>query len=192
LELHTITLLAGYTQTDVTEFAKALTGWTKPKNNTPVNTKYKAVFNPLTHEPGSRTILNRSYFPLGQRLAPAIIRNLCHHPGTAKNIATKLAHHFCSDTPPNTLIERLTQTFIETHGDLKSLYIVLIDSPEPWDMSSHKVKTPDELLVSAARMIGSDNVFPIKQRDLYEGFGQMPFRAPTPEGWPDSSEAWEP
>lgn len=191
LELHTVTPKANYSQTDVTEFARALTGWTidkqylrKTKNDG------KAYFNKTWHEPGMRTILGKTYFPLGQGLAPIIIRDLCHHPATALNVATKLARHFCNDTPPSTLVTRLTKDFIKTGGNLTSLYIILIDSPEPWQAHSQKVKTPYELLTSTARMMGDDSVFSIRHHDVYEGFGQTPFKAPTPEGWPDDGGSW--
>ena len=189
-ELHTITPLAKYTQSDVTEFSKALTGWTINKNEEQNTSKVRAIFNKHWHEPGSRTIMGKTYFPLGKEQAKVIIRNLCHHPATAQNIATKLARHFCHDIPPETLVKRLKQSLLDTRGDLKSLYTVLIDSPELWNTKAHKLKTPDELLISAGRMIGAENVFPTWQADIYEGFGQTPFKAPTPEGWPDNSDAW--
>jgi len=189
LELHTVTPLAGYTQNDVTEFARALTGWTIHKKPHPLG-KNEALFDTHSHEPGSRTIMGKTYFPLGEKQAKIIIRNLCRHPATAQNIATKLARHFCDDTPPETLVTRLKQTFLETRGDLNALYTVLIDSPELWESKAHKLKTPDELLISAGRMVGEQNVFPTWQADIYEGFGQTPFKAPTPEGWPDNSQAW--
>lgn len=189
LELHTVTPIAGYTQNDVTEFAKALTGWTIHKKPLQFR-KNKALFDARSHEPGSRTIMGKTYFPLGAKQAKVIIRNLCYHPATAQNIATKLARHFCHDTPPETLVTRLKQTFLDMQGDLTSLYTVLIDSPELWVAKSHKIKTPDELLISAGRMVGDHNAFPTSQADIYEGFGQTPFKAPTPKGWSDNSDDW--
>ena len=190
MELHTVTPLAGYTQSDVTEFAKALTGWTIYKTKPQSTPENRAQFYINWHEPGNRTVMHKTYFPLGKRQAEVIIRNLCHHPATAENIATKLARHFCSDTPPKALVARLKRSFLDTQGDLKSLYKVLIDSPEPWEVTPKKLKTPDELLISTARMIGVDDVFPTWADDIYESFGQMPFRAPSPEGWADNSDAW--
>ena len=189
LELHTVTPIAGYTQSDVTEFARALTGWTIHKKPQPLG-KNEALFDAHSHEPGSRTIMGKTYFPLGEKQAKVIIRNLCHHPATAENIAKKVARHFCHDTPPETLVLRLQKSFLDTRGDLKSLYTVLIDSPELWESKANKLKTPDELLISAGRMIGERDVFPTWQADIYEGFGQTPFKAPTPEGWPDHGDAW--
>lgn len=190
MELHTVTPAAGYSQSDVTEFSKALTGWTIAAKREPENIRGTQYFNPHWHEPGSRTVLGKTYFPIGKSQAPAIIRNLCDHPATAKNVCFKLARHFTSDTPPPSLVKRLTSNFIRTGGDLKALYIILVNAPEIWENKAQKIKTPNELLVSTACYLGSNNVFPTWSKDVYEGFGQTAFRAPSPEGWPDVNSAW--
>ena len=190
MELHTVTPLAGYSQSDVTELARALTGWGIAAKKEPEDIQGKVFFNPRKHEPSSRTVMGKTYFPIGQSQAMAIIRNLCDHPATAKNISLKLARHFTSDTPPEKLVERLTASFVKTGGDLQALYYVLITSPELWEFKARKAKTPHEMLVSAARYMGRDKVFPTWPRDVFEGFGQTAFKAPTPEGWPDTNSAW--
>ena len=190
LELHTLTPRGGYTQNDVTEFAKALTGWTIGEVSAPPAIQGVAVFSEHSHEPGRRRILNKTYLPLGQDLAPVIIRNVCGHPETAANVAFKLAKHFVADTPPPSLVETLKQTFIQTGGYLPAVYEALIDAPESWEPRQQKIKTPDDLLTSTARLLGEKPTFPTLRRDVYEGFGQRPFTAPTPEGWPDNIDAW--
>ena len=190
MELHTVTPEAGYNQTDVTEFARALTGWTIATKKEPQNLRGKTFFNARRHEPGSRTVLGKTYFPLGAGQAKAIIRNLCEHQATAQNIAYKLARHFTFDIPPQKLVERLRAAFIKNNGDLTMLYTVLIESPELWEAKAHKIKTPNEMLISAARYMGVAEVFPTWPSDVYEGFGQTAFRAPTPQGWPDINQAW--
>ena len=190
MELHTVTPQSGYTQADVTEFARALTGWTIASDNQPEEIRGTTFFHAQKHEPGSRTVMRKTYFPLGKNQALAIIRNLCSHPETAKNISYKLARHFTADTPPPSLVDKLTETFIKTDGNLNAIYIALIDAPELWHAKAHKVKTPNELLVSTARYMGINPVFPTWSKDVFAGFGQSPFSAPTPEGWPDSSKAW--
>ncbi len=190
MELHTVTPSAAYTQSDVTEFARALTGWTIASKRENKDFRGKAYFNPQRHEPGSRTVMGKTYFPLGPSQAKTIIRNLCEHPSTAQNIAFKLARHFTSDTPPLKLVERLRIAFIKSGGDLTTLYTVLIDSSELWNAEVQKIKTPYEMLISAARYMGIAEVFPTWPSDVYEGFGQTAFRAPTPEGWPDINRAW--
>ena len=190
MELHTITPQAKYSQNDVTEFAKALTGWSIGGSSYQKTSQGVTVFDKKSHEPGNRTVLNKTYFPLGEKQAKIIIRNLCEHPETAANIAYKLARHFISDNPPYSLVDRIRRTFIQTNGDLISIYNTLIESPEAWEPYHKKLKTPDELLISTARLIGTENTFPTAARDLYEGFGQHMHAAPTPEGWPDTLEAW--
>lgn len=190
LELHTVTPASGYSQEDVTEFAKALTGWTVGARRAEESQKGTTIFEERMHEPGARTVLGKTYRQNGGEQAIAILRDLCNHPQTAANISYKLARHFVSDTPPPALVERLTQAFKDTDGNLMALYAVLIDAPEAWSPSLSKVKTPDELLTSTARLIGVENVFPRRPRDIYESFAQHPFRAPSPEGWPDTADAW--
>ena len=190
MELHTITPKSGYNQSDVTEFARALTGWTIAAKGQSKDLQGQTYFNAKWHEPGTRKIMGKTYFPAGKSQALAIIKNLCSHPETAKNISYKLARHFVADEPPTHLVKRLTAEFIKTDGNLKALYEILIEAPELWDIRPQKIKTPYELLTSAARYMRIENVFPTWPRDVYEGFGHTPFRAPTPEGWPDTSDAW--
>lgn len=190
LELHTMTPAAGYSQSDVTEFAKALTGWTIEKKGSDGNVIGKTDFNSRMHEPGVRTLLGQKYSDQGKNQARSILSDICLRPETAENIARKLAQHFVSDTPPKGLVKQLKDCFLSTQGDLMALYKTLINSPHAWARSAQKVKTPEELLTSTARMIGIDNVFPKRILDSYDSLSQTPFGAPTPEGWPDTAEAW--
>ena len=190
MELHTVTPKAGYEQSDVTEFARALTGWTIAAKNQPENLRGQTFFNAKWHEPGSRTVMGKTYLPIGKSQAMAIIKNLCSYPETAKNISYKLARHFVADKPPPDLVKKLTSEFIKTDGNLTALYEILIEAPELWEIRAQKVKTPYELLTSTARYMGIENVFPTWSSDVFEGFGQTSFRAPTPEGWADTSDAW--
>lgn len=190
LELHTITPAAGYTQADVTEFAKALTGWSIGRNQRAGENLGKTVFNGRAHEPGKRTVLGQTYAGEGKAQAHKILRDMCRRPETAQNIAVKLARHFVSDTPPEELVTQLAESFMTTDGNLTALYKTLIQSPYVWGVEAQKVKTPEELLTSTARAIGIENVFPRRARDSYDSLAQPPFGAPTPEGWPDNAEAW--
>ncbi|MEL6257437.1 MAG: DUF1800 family protein [Pseudomonadota bacterium] len=190
LELHTVTPASGYTQTDVTEFAKALTGWTVGNRRLGSDRKGETIFVSQIHEPGVRTILGKRYSEDGKDQAVSIIRDLCAHPETAKSVARKMATHFVSDMPPDALIERLETAFRRSNGDLPTLYAALIDAPEAWDGDPQKIKTPDELLTSSARAIGIDAVFAGDPRAVLESFAQIPFTALSPEGWPDEADAW--
>ena len=190
MELHTVTPKAKYTQSDVTEFARALTGWGVADKQALNDLGGKTYFDIKKHEPGSRRVMNKTYFSIGKKQAPAVLRNLCEHPETAKNVAYKLARHFTSDKPPSRLVKALTKKFSQTNGDLMALYKVLIDAPETWEALPQKAKTPNEMLLSTARQLGPDQVFPTSAKDVFEGFGQTAFRASTPEGWPDGNENW--
>ena len=190
LELHTVTMAANYSQADVTEFARALTGWTVGNHRDGQDHRGEAVFAERIHEPGTRTILGKNYGQTDGAQAEAILRDLCMRPETAHNIAFKLARHFVSDTPPPSLVTRLAKVFLETDGNLGELYTVLIHAPEAWQREPQKVKTPDDLLTSTARLIGVKAVFAGKPKAVYVSLAQRPFYAPTPEGWPDEAGSW--
>lgn len=187
LELHTLGVGSGYTQQDVTTFARALTGWT-------VGGLFNSGtrFEPKRHDIGQRTILGKTYAASGEKQAETILRDLAVHPATATFIATKLARHFISDTPPAAAVDRLAATFRDTGGDLAKVYAVLVDSPEVWAQPLTKVKQPNELVVSTLRTLNA------RARNLpYEGalkalgsMGQTALSAPSPKGWPDTGDAW--
>ena len=190
LELHTVTPAASYSQSDVTEFAKALTGWTIGRKDSDGKMIGKTVFSRRKHEPGVRLVLGQKYSAQGKNQARSILKNICMRPETAENIARKLAQHFVSDTPPSELVAELKGSFLNTQGNLTALYKTLVHSPYCWTESAQKVKTPEELLTSTARMIGLENTFPRRARDSYDSLAHPPFGAPTPEGWPDTAESW--
>ena len=190
LELHTVTQAAGYGQGDVTEFSKALTGWTVGNERIGRERQGEVLFSNIMHEPGGRTVLGRNYSEDGEAQAKAILDDLCRRPETAQNVCFKLARHFVSDMPPRGLVDRLTNTFKDTDGDLQALYRTLIGSAEAWREETEKFKTPDELLTSTARLIGVRRVHAGDPRSVYESLAQRPFAAPSPEGWPDTSDAW--
>ncbi|MEL6830601.1 MAG: DUF1800 domain-containing protein, partial [Pseudomonadota bacterium] len=178
LELHTVTQASGYTQDDVTELARALTGWTIGNERLGGDRKGEVLFSNIMHEPGSRMVLGKRYSETGKDQAKAILADLCRREETARNIGFKLARHFVSDAPPALLVERLKQTFLNTDGDLKAVYRTLIDTPEAWSPHAQKLKTPDELLTSTARLIGIRRVHAGDPRSVYESLAQRPFSAP--------------
>ena len=190
LELHTVTTASGYSQSDVTEFAKALTGWSIENKNTEDKTPGTTTFKKSAHEPGTRTVLGKKYNERNAQQALAILKDLCRRPETAENIALKLAVHFVSDAPPKALVEALKQSFLDSNGNLTALYRTLIQSPHSWTPAAQKIKTPEELIISTSRQIGFENVIAKRPRDTYDSLAHVPFTAPTPEGWPDTAEAW--
>lgn len=194
LELHTLGAEGGYTQADVTEFARALTGWTVPGigrvGRFAEDQPSGAAFVAPVHEPGARQVVGRSYPAGGPEQAIAILDDLAAHPATARHVATKLARHFAGDTPPPALVARLEADFLRTGGDLASLTRVLIDAPEVWTPQPVKFRTPFEWLVGALRLSGVRKLPPQRLVSTLNELGQVPWRAPSPAGYDDIAASW--
>lgn len=197
LELHTMGVHGGYSQNDVTEFAKALTGFSvanlKRNQFSRANNQVEVgsfVFEPLAHEPGTRVILGKKYSQNNIEQAAAILEDISKHPSTALNIATKLARHFAGDNPPQSLINKLKQSFIATNGDLKSLYQTLIDAPECWVQNDIKFKTPWEWLVSSLRAMGIEDTMRVDAQTVFQNLGQAIWQPKSPKGFDDIEDAW--
>ncbi|WP_309557516.1 DUF1800 domain-containing protein [Erythrobacter fulvus] len=194
LELHTLGVDGGYSQADVTEFARALTGWTVPGvgrvGRFAEDQPGGAAFVALAHEPGARTILGRRYGAGGPEQAMAILDDLAAHPATARHIATKLARHFAGDDPPASLAARLEAEFLKTGGDLASLTRTLIAAPEVWVCGPVKFRAPFEWFIAAARLSGIDALPPQRIARVLNELGQSPWRAPSPAGYDDLAASW--
>jgi uncharacterized protein (DUF1800 family) len=194
LELHTLGVDGGYSQADVTEFARALTGWTVPGvgrvGRFAEEQESGAAFVGLAHEPGSRTILGRRYAAGGPEQAIAVLDDLAAHPATARHIATKLARHFAGDDPPASLVARLETDFLKTRGDLASLTRTLIAAPEVWVPGPVKFRAPFEWFVAAARLSGMETLPPQRIARVLNELGQSPWRAPSPAGYDDLAASW--
>lgn len=194
LELHTLGVDGGYSQTDVTEFARALTGWTIPGigrvGRFAEDQPGGAAFVALAHEPGARQVLGRRYEDGGARQALAILDDLAAHPATARHIATKLARHFAGDTPPPALVARLESDFLRSGGDLASLTRTLVAAPEAWVPGPVKFRSPCEWLIAALRLTGNDVVEPRRLAGAFAELGQVPWRAPSPAGYDDLAATW--
>ncbi len=192
LELHTLGVAGGYTQTDVTEFAKLLTGWRVPLRDLVGAPPGQASgrFDAAWHQPGPKTVLGKRY-GAGPEALPAVLQDLAHHPSTARFISTKLARHFVADDPPAILVTRLAADFEHTGGDLSSLYRSLVQSPEAWLPQPAKLKTPEEFVISSARVMQLGEQTFGRQADAAIGqLGQRVQAAPSPAGWPDRAEEW--
>jgi uncharacterized protein (DUF1800 family) len=187
LELHTLGVDGGYTQADVTSFARILTGWsvTGARDRSPGSFK----FRPFVHEPGEKIFMGQRFGPAGEKEGLQALEFLSRHPSTARHIARQFAIHFVADDPPSTLVDRFTQVFHDSDGDLLALTNAAIDAPEAWAQPLGKLKTPNELVVSTVRAVGYSGD---EKRLLgsLRGLGQSPFSAPSPEGWPDTAAAW--
>ena len=190
LELHTMGVRSGYTQDDVTEFARALTGWTLPGEDVLDGSAGTFRFVPALHEPGSRTVLGRSYAHGGEEQARAILRDLAAAPATAHHIATKLARHFVADEPSTQLVQRLADTFLRTGGDLPSVYRELVHSPLAWQAAAAKFKSPWDWVVSSLRALGRQAIPPMQASNVMNQLGQPVWRPGSPAGYADVSATW--
>ncbi len=185
LELHTLGVDGGYTQDDVVALAKILTGWTIDRETGAFR------FRPVVHEPGAQTVLGRTYDQNGVKQGRKVLRDLARHPATARHVARKLAVAMHSDNPPESLISRLENSFLRTGGDLGALAEALIAAPEMWTAEQAKIKTPEDLVLSAIRILGARNS--ADRQPLLRSLqllGQRPFAAPSPAGWPDTAADW--
>jgi uncharacterized protein (DUF1800 family) len=176
LELHTLGVRSGYTQEDVTEFARALTGWTLPADDMVDGATATFRFVPALHEPGARTLLGRSYAEGGEQQARDIIHALVTSPATARHIAHKLARHFVADEPPPALVERLANAFSRTGGDLASVYRGLVASPEAWQPGGSKFKSPWDWAISTYRALGRNEMPAMQSTNLLTQLGQPVWR----------------
>lgn len=188
LELHTVGVDAGYGQADVTEFARALTGFSIGRDNEDRTGQF--VFREAAHEPGARTVMGRHYRQQGLKQGLTVLSDLAAHPHTARHVCGKIARHFVSDTPPASLTERLERRWMETGGDLAKVAKTLIDSPEAWDPTPAKFKTPYEYTLSTWRLIGAEPSAIERLAPVLTGLGQRPFYAPSPKGWAEDAQTW--
>jgi len=212
MELHTLGVDGGYTQKDVTEVARALTGWTPaPLYNNGIAKKITDIageermkkqgfvhegdflFRANRHDQGEKTILGRR-FPAngGYQEGMEILHMLATHPSTAKFIAAKLANRFVCDTPATALVNRMADAFLQTNGNIKAVLITMVNSPEFWDQKAlrEKVKSPFELAISAIRATNADIQQPFQIYAWCMKMGQRFYFYQAPTGFPDKAGYW--
>ena len=203
LELHTLGVndsgaayggWGGYTQADVTAFASVLTGWRVPLREiaaAPEGTAGSGSrFEAAWHQPGPKTVLGKSY-PEGPDALRAVLHDLVMHPSTARFVCAKLARHFVADEPPPALVARLEAAWRRSGGELPQVYRALVEAPEAWAPQAVKLKTPEEFVVSSARLLRLGETAYARVPDGGIGaLGQRVQAAPSPAGWPDRAEEW--
>ncbi len=187
MELHTLGVDAGYTQNDVRELARILTGWTVG-----LQQGEGFRFADRLHDNGPKTLLGRSFNANGMQEGEDAVRMLARHPATAKRIAKRLATTFISDKPPQALIDHLAATFTRTQGDIRSVMRTLVESPEFWKADNTLFKTPLDFACSALTAGGG-----AKERreiQLTLGFlaqaGQPMHGWQTPDGYKTDAATW--
>ncbi len=184
MELHTLGVDGGYTQQDVMELARCLTGWTVKKHFWLGD----FVFQEDLHDSGIKHVLGMTIAKAGIKEAEQVIEMLVAHPSTAQFIATKLARRFIADEPPQEIVEKAARAFLDTKGDIKSvLRIILLDG---LPLAQPKYKRPANFILSALRMLNAETDGASVQEYLLR-MGQSYFNWPTPDGYPDRSESWQ-
>jgi uncharacterized protein (DUF1800 family) len=189
LELHTLGVRTVYSQADVTNFAKVLTGWTILPTVSDPDHGGEFVFLRRAHEPGTQTVIGNAYTDGGVEQGRAVLADLARHPATAKHVATKLARHFIADDPPTPLVDRLTLRFLDTDGDLKEVVTTLIAAPESWEPEQAKIKRPGEWIVAALRATGEPGDI-VRIIRAQAALGEPLWRPPAPKGFSDDNAAW--
>jgi uncharacterized protein (DUF1800 family) len=188
MELHTVGVNGGYTQADVTQVARVLTGWTVDKPQRGGGFK----FDENRHEPGTKKVLGKKIKEHGELEGRQLIHMLATRPATAKFISRKLAVRFVGDDPPQTLVDRMAKTYLHSDGDISAVLNTLFHAPEFWSPDTYraKVKTPLEYVVSAARASNAniDNMQPLTNalRDM----GMPIYGAVPPTGYKWDASDW--
>ena len=189
MELHTLGVDGGYTQQDVIDVARALTGWTIARGAQGGGFAFRGE----VHDASAKQILGTA-FPANRGIeeGEAVLDLLASHPSTATFIATKLARRFVSDTPPPALVARAAATFRNTQGDIRAVVRTIVTSPEFFALASYraKVKSPFELVASTMRAMNAPPDATPRSSQLVSRLGQPIFGHQAPNGYPETGEAW--
>ncbi|RZK60152.1 MAG: DUF1800 domain-containing protein, partial [Pedobacter sp.] len=215
MELHTLGVDGGYTQSDVTQAARVLTGWTiAPMGDNGYGAPIKKlmetvgkenltkrgyvldgdfIFAMNRHDNGEKVVLGKK-FPAGGGYEEGVelLKMLAHHQSTAKFISKKLATRFVNDNPPQSLIDKMAKTFLSTDGDIKSVLITMASSPEFWSKEAlrEKTKSPFELAISAVRSLDAKVNQPYQLYTWINKMGQQMYYYQAPTGFPDKGQYW--
>ncbi len=190
LELHTLGVDGGYTQADVTAFARILTGWTMAGREGHLGQPGSFAFNANAHQPGDQSVMGKTYPAGGVGQAEAVLNDVARHPATAQHIATKLARHFISDDPPPAAVARLAKAFTAYDGNLRAMAMTLIDMPEAWSQPLNKMRSPLDYMLAMHRAVGTaQGNDPIQTLYWLTMLGEPLWQPPEPNGFPDTAAA---
>ena len=189
MELHTLGVDGGYTQKDVTEVARALTGWTilNPQQGGEFR------FEPRQHDEGEKVVLGHHINAGGGiKDGEQVLNILASHPSTAHFISLELARRFVSDTPPAALVDRAAKRFKDTDGDLREVMRTILTSPEFLGPEAYraKVKSPFEFIVSAMRATSADVSNAMALVRAMQQLGMPLYQCQPPTGYKDTADAW--
>ncbi|HEX9484619.1 MAG TPA: DUF1800 domain-containing protein, partial [Gemmatimonadaceae bacterium] len=188
LELHTLGVDGGYTQTDVIEVARALSGWTM---NPRMGAQF--IFRPEIHDAGQKVVLGHVLAAgRGAEDGEDVLNIVARDPHTAHFIARKLAIRLVSDEPPAALVERAADTFRRTDGDIREVVRTIVTSPEFFSRTAYrsKVKSPFELVASALRAVGAQADTSLRSVQSVAFLGEPVFGHQAPNGWPETGAEW--
>jgi uncharacterized protein (DUF1800 family) len=190
LELHTLGVNGGYSQSDIVDVARALTGWsvTLPRDGGEIG---KFIFHEHTHDNAAKHILGID-FPAGQGIKDGeqLVDLLAGYPSTADHISYKLVRRFVSDSPPPALVAQASSAFQASHGDISTVLKVILFSDEFRASLGLKLKRPFEYFVSALRQTNANTKLHNASTKMLRQMGQMPFFWSSPNGYPDIGTAW--
>jgi uncharacterized protein (DUF1800 family) len=191
MELHTLGVDGGYTQKDVTELARVLTGWGFCRNGRR-GLKYDFCFDASRHDPGDKLFLGQTIKGGGAEEGTQALAILVHSPVTARHISYELAQYFVADNPPQSLVEKLTKRYLETDGDIRAMLSTLFHSSEFQDPKYYgaKFKSPYQYLVSSLRVSGQSVRNPILLAAQLNQFGMPLYGCQTPNGYQNTEAAW--
>jgi uncharacterized protein (DUF1800 family) len=189
MELHTLGVDGGYTQKDVQEVARALTGWTidRPRQDA------RFVFRLMMHDRGEKVVLgNRIRAGGGIEDGEKVIDILAHHPSTARFISTKLVRYFVSDNPPDSLVDKVAATFMKTDGDIREMLRTIFYSDEFMspDAYGQKTKSAFEYVVSSVRAMNGETSGSPRMAQVLTKMGQPLYQFVAPTGFPDRADYW--
>ena len=189
MELHTLGVDGGYTQQDVTEVARCFTGWSidRPNLGGPF------IYRDRTHDQGPKVVLGvRIPAGGGREDGEKVLDILAAHPSTARHISKELAQRFVADDPPPALIDRMARTFHDSGGDIRAVLETMFDSPEFFSQGAYraKIKSPFEMVVSAARAAGADVDAAMPMANQLASLGEPLYRKLEPTGYSNLNEEW--
>lgn len=214
MELHTLGVDGGYTQNDVTQAALVLTGWTiAPMGDNGYGASIKKLidkvgennlakngfvregdfmFVPNRHDSGEKTVLGIKFASGGYEEGVALLKMLAHHSSTAKFIAKKIATRFVSDNPPQSLIDKMSESFLKSNGNIKTVLLTMVNAPEFWstDALREKTKSPFEFAISAVKILDASVNQPYQLYNWITKMGQQMYYYQAPTGFPDNGQYW--
>jgi uncharacterized protein (DUF1800 family) len=213
MELHTLGVDGGYTQQDVTQAARVLTGWTvypmgeygkaaEQRLNRMGDDKMERqgfvhegdfLFAANRHDKGEKMVLGRHFGPDGgYEEGMQLLDMLAHHASTARFISRKIAVRFVSDNPPSTLIDKMAKTFLDKDGDIRDVLTTMVSAPEFWNAAAirEKTKSPFELAIGAVRSLQAKIDQPFQLYNWVTRMGEKMYFYQAPTGFPDKGQYW--